>query len=67
MAIERPEGWMPKDATEAQGYINDHVRDGGGDPHMLEYCHKVVETKDVKTTPFRGSPPVGPDRPRPKE
>ncbi len=56
MPIERPEGWVPRDVAEAQAYINEYVRVGGGDRSTLALCRQILQTKD---TVFTGSQPAG--------
>ena len=56
MPIERPEGWVPRDVDEAQAYINEYVRIGGGDRSTLALCRQILQTKD---SVFTGSEPAG--------
>ncbi len=55
MPIERPEGWAPRDVSEAQAYINEYVRVGGGDPFTLSLCRQILQAKDTVLT---GSQPA---------
>ncbi|MGO8862001.1 MAG: hypothetical protein ACLQRH_14720 [Acidimicrobiales bacterium] len=50
MPIERPEGWEPRDSAEAQAYINEYVRIGGGDRSTLALCRQILQTKDTIAT-----------------
>ena len=59
MPIERPEGWVPRDVDEAQAYINEYVRIGGGDRSTLALCRQILQTKDSVLT---GSQPAGSKR-----